>query len=312
MQQHLKHAGSARRTPHPLRMGLVSNRRAKASTRGPVPVAVRLSAPIRRPWATEMSRRSQAGSGGRRRKARNDVVRARLRTAAILMGIVLLSSEALADQAGATAGDSAQNRHVVDRPARPEPALSLLPNGSFSTMHMLLEKTILSVDVLTLDVRIDAAGAGRIADALAGVEQRDDGSEALVAEVALEADELVGRIEFQRDVRLDQFLDAINDDMQKAVDVGWLEPAAYREVRDGLPIWFSFLEERRIRDGDRLSYHVRRDTLRTVFATRAGEVLLDQTDVGGQNVVALVGAWFAPGSSFREKLVQSLFDRYLP
>lgn len=228
------------------------------------------------------------------------------------MGIVLLSSEALADQAGATAGDSAQNRHVVDRPARPEPALSLLPNGSFSTMHMLLEKTILSVDVLTLDVRIDAAGAGRIADALAGVEQRDDGSEALVAEVALEADELVGRIEFQRDVRLDQFLDAINDDMQKAVDVGWLEPAAYREVRDGLPIWFSFLEERRIRDGDRLSYHVRRDTLRTVFATRAGEVLLDQTDVGGQNVVALVGAWFAPGSSFREKLVQSLFDRYLP
>lgn len=232
-----------------------------------------------------------------------------LQTVALFTGLVLLSSEAFADQASAEASDSAQDQRVSGPLGDPEPALSLLPDGRFSTMHMLLEKTILSVDVLTLDVRVDPAAAGRIADALSGVEQHGDADEAPVAQAALEADELVGRIEFQRNIRLDQFLDAIDEDMQKAVDVGWLEPAAYREVRDGLPVWFSFLEERRIRDGDRLSYHVRRDTLRTVFATADGEVLLDQTDVGRQNVMALVGAWFAPNSSFRKKLVQSLFER---
>lgn len=232
-----------------------------------------------------------------------------MQTAALFTGVVLLSSEALANQAGAEASDSAQDQRVSGPLGGPEPALSLLPDGRFSTMHMLLEKTILSVDVLTLDVRVDPAAAGRIADALSGVEQHDDANEAPVAQAALDADELVGRIEFQRNVRLDQFLDAIDEDMRKAVGVGWLEPAAYREVRDGLPVWFSFLEERRIREGDRLSYHVRRDTLRTVFATADGELLLDQTDVGHQNVVALVGAWFAPNSSFRKKLVQSLFER---
>lgn len=191
------------------------------------------------------------------------------------------------------------------------PDLSLLPDGPFSTMHMLLEKTIFSVDVLTLDVRVDPATAAEIGRALAGAEEPDEETESAVARAALEADELVGRIEFQRGVSLGQFLDAVDDDMRKAVDVGWLEPAAYRSVRDGLPKWFSFVGERGgIRDGDRLSYYVRGDTLRTVFSTPDGEILLDQTDVGRQHVVALVGAWFAPGSSFREKLVESLFDRY--
>lgn len=189
------------------------------------------------------------------------------------------------------------------------PDLSLLPDLPFATMHMLLEKTIFQVDVLTLAVRVDSTTAAEIGRALAGVEEPGDETEAAVARAALEADELVGRIEFQRGISLGQFLGAVDDDMRKAVEAGWLEPAAYRKVRDGLPGWFSFVGERGgIHEGDRLSYHVRGDTLRTVFSTPGGEVLLDQTDVGRQHVVALVGAWFAPGSSFREELVESLFE----
>ncbi|MGH7541365.1 MAG: hypothetical protein ACRELC_10235 [Gemmatimonadota bacterium] len=193
-----------------------------------------------------------------------------------------------------------------DGTGRAEPSLSLLPEGPFATMHMLLEKTIFSVDVLTLDVRVDPATADEIEAALAGAERFDEELAVPVAEAAIRAEEIVGRIVFQRGVSLGQFLDAIDEDMQKAVEVGWLEPAVYREVRDGLPVWFAFLEERGIHDGDRLSYHVRGDTLRTVFAAPDGRILLDQTDVGRGNVMALVGSWFAPDSSFREKLVRSL------
>ena len=84
-------------------------------------------------------------------------------------------------------------------------------------------------------------------------------------------------------------------------------------LRDSLPVWFGFLEERRIQDGDRLSYEIRADTLRTVYwGTDEGEILLDQTDVGRQNVLALLGAYFAPGSSFRKKLVRSLWRGWDP
>lgn len=210
----------------------------------------------------------------------------------------------LAQDAGS--GDASGNG-----PAADEPELSLLPERPFSTMHMLLERTIFAVDVLTLDVRVDPASAREIEGVLAGAGEVDDERESAVARAALKAEELVGRIEFQRGVSLGQFLDAVGDDMRKAVEAGWLDPAAYREVRDGLPVWFSFLEERGIHEGDRLSYHVRNDTLRTVFATPKGGVLLDQTDVGRQHVVALVGAWFAPDSSFRDQLVESLFERYV-
>lgn len=227
--------------------------------------------------------------------------------AALLLAAGTGSAGPLLGQSG---GEGAAPRS--DATSAGEPELSLLPDVPFSTMHILLEKTIFNVDVLTLDVRVDATTASEIEEAFPEAEVPDDETESAVARAALEAGELVGRIEFQRGVSLGQFLDAVDDDMRKAVDVGWLEPAAYRKVRDGLPGWFSFVGERGgIRDGERLSYHVRGDTLRTVFATREGEILLDQTDIGRQNVVALVGAWFAPGSSFREELVESLFDRYV-
>lgn len=244
--------------------------------------------------------------------ARRHVTGAFLRTAALPAALVLLSSGWLAAQGADTAIGSAHGRRTDQRPAEPEPTLSLLPGGPFSTMHMLLEKTVFSVDVLTLDVRIDRAVASGLADALAGIERDDRAYAAAVAEAALGADELIGRIEFQRGISLRQFLDAVNTDMRKTVDVGWLHPSRYREVRDGLPIWFSFLAQRGIREGDRLSYHVRGDTLRTVFASADGEILLDQTDVGRHHVMAVVGTWFAPRSSFREKLIRSLFDGERP
>lgn len=221
-------------------------------------------------------------------------------------GIVSITPAPLPAVAQASPGEGAG--------AEPIPRLERLPNHPFTTMSMKLEKTIFAIDVLTLTLRVDPATAGRIESVLAGAEELDDTLEARVAELAVRAPEAVAEIEFLRDVGLGRFLGEVDGDMRKAMEAGWLDAEGYRRVREGLPEWFSFLAERGIRKGDRLSYHVRGDTLRTVFwipsgdPASSGEVLLDQTDVGEANVRALLGAYFAPGSSFREKLVQSLLS----
>lgn len=175
-------------------------------------------------------------------------------------------------------------------------------------MGMKLERTLFQVDVLTLHVRVDSATAAAIGSLVRAEPSYDDTTAARVADRVLRAGEVVAEIEFLRDVGLDRFVDGVREDMRKAVDAGWLEPEGYRAVSEGLPEWFAFLRERRIREGDRISYHVRGDTLRTVYADPEDEVLLDQTDVGRQNVLALLGAWLAPGSSFREDLIRSLWE----
>lgn len=188
------------------------------------------------------------------------------------------------------------------------PELGALPERENGTMRMKLERTIFKVDVLTLGVRVDSATAADIDRIVDGGADYDEATAARIAERALDAGEAVAEIEFLRDVSLARFLDAVREDMRKAVEAGWLEPDGYRTVSEGLPVWFDFLRERGIRDGDGLSYHVRGDSLRTVYTDPADTVLLDQTDVGRQHVVALLGAWLAPGSSFREHLIRSLWE----
>lgn len=194
----------------------------------------------------------------------------------------------------------------------PVPDVSQLAETPYATMGMKLEKTIFNVDVLTLLVRFDAATAERIGAAVAGSLKYDDDFQTRVADIALEAPEAVAEIEFLRDVSLGQFLDGVNDDMKRARDAGLLTTDGYAEVRNGLPEWFGFLEARRIHEGDRIAYRVRGDTIRTVFTGVDGDVLLDQTDVGRQNVLALLGAYFAPKSSFRKGLVRSLWEGVPP
>ncbi|MDX1577898.1 MAG: hypothetical protein R3266_05415 [Gemmatimonadota bacterium] len=193
------------------------------------------------------------------------------------------------------------------------PRIGSLPDAPFATMGMKLERTIFDVDVLALTVRVDRGTAERIREALHGVERYDDRYEDDVAAIAIDPREAVARIDFLRGIRLDQFLDGVVDDMEKAVEASWVEPETASTLRDSLPVWFGFLEERGIRDGDRLAYHIEGDTLRTVFwGSEERAVLLDQTDVGRQNVLALLGAYFAPGSSFREDLVESLWKGWDP
>jgi hypothetical protein len=181
-----------------------------------------------------------------------------------------------------------------------------LATGRYAEMHMLLEKTIFKVDVLTMRLRFDTVTASRLAT-LVGDRALTRSLADSVARVALRTEDSWAVLEFVRGASLDQFLGGVRKDMRKAVDAGIISEADFRMIFRGMPRWYAFLADRRIREGDRMFYRLTADALRTVYLGMEGEILLDQTDVGRERPLAVLGSWFAPGSSFRKKLIESLF-----
>lgn len=171
-------------------------------------------------------------------------------------------------------------------------------------MHTVLEKTLLSVDVLSLDVCVDSAASARIRELLAMAD--GDGVEDSIAAMAVAANDVIGRIEFLRNVSFEQFIDGIVEEQRKAVSAGWLDDSTHTAVRASLPQWFGFLEERNVKDGDVIVYHITGDTIHTTFTAVDGTVMLDRFDAGPSRRRSIVVTWFAPGSGFRKGLLRSL------
>lgn len=191
--------------------------------------------------------------------------------------------------------------------AQPSPVdTTNLGSGVNARMHMLLEKTIFQVDVLTLDVRLGPSETARLDSMLAGREFSADLADS-VAAVALGSRNVWALIDFQRGVSLDQFLGGVQDNLRHAEKAGIVTPEEYASIAASLPRWYFFLEDRRIRAGDQMFYRIRGDTLRTVFRSADGDNLLDQVDVGPERRLSVLGGYFAPNSDFRERLVKSLF-----
>jgi len=171
-----------------------------------------------------------------------------------------------------------------------------------SAMATLLEKTIFKVDVAWLeiwftpdvDARIRALATGR------GGAQQDS-----IAAVATRATDALARLHFERNVSLGQFLDGLQDSARRARDAGIISDSTYVDIVTSSPGWYSVLEERGIHDGDEMLYRIRGDTLRTVVRGVDGEILLDQTDVGPDRRLSVLGGYLAPGSDFRRGLIES-------
>lgn len=207
----------------------------------------------------------------------------------------------------------AADREPVPPTAAQEPPLDTasLADGPWSRMEMLLERTIFRVNVLTLTVRLGPEPAGRIEE-LVRAGGAAEAVEDSVARVAARATDAFARLEFRRTVSLERFVREVRANLGRAVADGYLGEADARRIGAGMPRWFSFLEERKIREGDRILYRVRGDTLRTLFVAADGEVLLDQTDVGPERRLAVLGSYFARGSDFRLPLIRSLLERGPP
>lgn len=169
-------------------------------------------------------------------------------------------------------------------------------------MATVLEKTIFKVDVAWLEVWFAPDVLQRMRSLAADANARGYDS---IASVAIRATDALARLHFERDVRLDQFLDGLQGNARRARDAGIISDATYDDIVASSPGWYAFLEERGIRDGDEMLYRIRGDTLRTVFQTADGRILLDQRDVGPERRLAVLGGYLAPGSDFRRGLVES-------
>jgi hypothetical protein len=179
--------------------------------------------------------------------------------------------------------------------------------GRYGTMRMLYEKTIFAVDVLWLTVKLGPEDARQI-EALA---QGHDYSRALadsIAQIGINSRNAFVRTDFQRDASQEQFFDGVRDNLKNAVRAGIVEESTYEMISENLPVWYDFLAERGIQDGDQILYRILGDTLRTQFISHDGEVLRDQTDVGPERRLSLLGSYYAKGSDFRVKLLRSVFE----
>ncbi len=175
----------------------------------------------------------------------------------------------------------------------------------YSRMRTLLEKTLFKVDVVTVDIWLGDEVAARLEERFAGSRYSNEVADS-VADLAIRSQDAFIRVEFLRGVSLDQFLDGVDDNLKLVRKAGVITEADYEMITAGMPVWYAFLAQRGIRDGDVMRYRIRGDTLRTQFLSAEGELMLDQVDIGPERRRSVLGSYFVRSSDFREGLVKSL------
>ena len=182
-----------------------------------------------------------------------------------------------------------------------------LAQGPFAFMHMLLQKTILNINVATIEVRIDKPTQTRLAG-LAHGQQYSDALAQQLANVAIGAERAVVQMHFKRDISLKRWIGVVRENLEQARKAGLINADLERQVGQGLPQWFSALKDRGYEKDDRLVYAVGPDSLRTVVVSAGGQVLVDRTDREQGTRRVVLSSYFAYGSEFREPLLRSLFQ----
>jgi len=182
-----------------------------------------------------------------------------------------------------------------------------LAQGPFAAMHMLLQKTILKINVLNLEVRLDKAAQAKLAS-LAQGKGYADSMAAPLAQAVMSAGHALVQMEFKRDIPLKRWIGVVRDNLEEARKANLITAAMEKRIGDGLPEWFSSLKDRGYEKGDRLFYVVSPDSLRTVVASAAGQVVLERVDPGKEARDVILPTYFAPGGEFREPLLRSLFE----
>jgi hypothetical protein len=181
-----------------------------------------------------------------------------------------------------------------------------LGSGPYSSMSMLLEKTFLKVDVLTVNVVVGKKAQGEMTK-LAQGKQYSEGLGEQIAKVAIGADDALVTLTFQRDVSLDQWIDAVRENLTQARKAGLMTADTEKKVSEGLPTWFAAIKDRGYEKNDKLSYRVTADSLHTKVVSAGGTKLVEFKDSDKSAPRVVMASYFAPGSDFREPLLKSLF-----
>lgn len=189
-----------------------------------------------------------------------------------------------------------------DVPSLSEPGLA---SGPLSSMHMMLEKTILKVDVATIDVKVSPPTQEKFKQILGG-KGYSAAVEGALATAAMDTERAVIQLKFVRDVSLSQWIDGVRESLAAAEKAGLMTAAVRKQVSEGLPVWFKPVEARGYKTGDRVLYRIESGQIRTVAVTREGQVLVDRIDQGTDKRRIVLTSYFAPGTDYRQLLLQSL------
>ena len=166
-----------------------------------------------------------------------------------------------------------------------------LAQGPYSSMHMLLQKTVLKIDVATVDVRVDRPTQAHFAE-LARGQQYSYPLDAQLASAAIAAPHAVVQMQFVRDVPLNRWIGVVRDNLELAREAGLITRDIEQKVSNAIPQWFAPLAERGYQKNDRLIYSVTPDTLRTVVVSAGGQPLLDLSDhEAGARRVVMAQSW---------------------
>lgn len=183
--------------------------------------------------------------------------------------------------------------------------MALADGGPFSEMSALLEVTIFKIDVLTLTVRVDASTAERLRLLVDGRDYSEELADSVAAAI-LDAEEAWARQVFHRDVSLDRLASGMRETAEKAAEAGFITLEYFEQFSESVPIWFGFLGESGVKKGDEILFRIQGRSLRTAYRTADGRVLMDQAVAGDEATRASVPSFFAPGTRFRKRLVESL------
>jgi hypothetical protein len=181
-----------------------------------------------------------------------------------------------------------------------------LAQGPLSSMHMLLQKTVLNINVATIEVRFDKPTQAKFAELTRGKSYSDELGQAL-ANAAIDAPRAVVEMQFKRDIPLNRWIGVVRDNLEEARKAGLITREVEKRVSDGLPQWFGALHDRGYLKSDRVVYAVTPEGVHTVVVSTSNEVLVDRVDAGYDARRVVLGSYFASGSEFREPLLRSLF-----
>jgi hypothetical protein len=193
--------------------------------------------------------------------------------------------------------------------ALPSPGSPEWAQGPYSAMHMLLEKTVFSIDVLTVTVRVGKLVHRRLVDVIGTNKQYcEKPLGERLAKVALDADDALVEVGYLRDISFEQWMEGVIENLDRAETAKLITKDVRQRVQARVPVAFAAIKERGYERGDRLLYRVRADSVRMVVVSEKGKIYVDTTDVDKDAPRVVMASYFAPKTDFREPLLRSLFD----
>lgn len=172
-------------------------------------------------------------------------------------------------------------------------------------LRYLYEATILQIDVMRLQVRVDEATAAA-AETAARRAPRSSRLEHEVARHYLAAREATLDMEFLYGVSGETFLEHTLKALRELVADGTVTRAGADTLARELNERFGFLVDAKVRPGDQLRYELVADTVLTTYR-RGDAVLKAERATGRRHRDYILGSYFAPSSDFRRGLLDQVF-----